>query len=399
MKIVFVGSLVDRETLKSLPDASVAGNKMQMGFVKGFIHAEVPTEVISVEPYGMWKGNDKPLFVNTKTYYDEDVEIRTLPYINVLGIKQLSIFANLLRNLWKIKTDDDLVIVVYNTMSMFALPVLWMSKLKKAKCASIVADLPLQRKKSVLHTIEDKLQQKLIDKFDVLITLTESITRDFAPGKPHITIEAGCDPNDYMKKTVVKQNKQTKDIVFSGTLNQLSGIELILEAMKRFKEESIKLHIYGDGPLRTLVQNVVHDCHNICYHGRVSNDEMLQIQQQADLLICPRCADDFTTKYTFPSKVLEYICAGVPVLSNKLEGIPKEYENYVNFSKSESPEDWAKEIYRILIENPGFYYEKASKARKTVLDKKSWNCHGKKIVDFFTNYLKDSKSGRINDKL
>lgn len=387
MRVIFVGSLVDRKTLECLPDASVAGNKMQMGFVKGFIHAGIPVNVISAEPHGMWKANKKPIIVKQKNYDDEGVRIRTIPYMNFWGIKQLSIFFNVFMRLWKIKREQELFFVVYNTMSMFAVPVLCMSKIKGAKSVAIVADLPLQGYKSFLQKIEDKQQQKLICKFDVLIPLTESIVRDFGKGKPYIVVEAGCNPNDYQKKVDMLQAKPIKDVVFSGTLNQLSGIELIISAMRKVNHKSIRLHIYGDGPLRTFVEKAVNECDNIFYHGHVSNDEMIQIQKKADLLVCPRCKDNFTTKYTFPSKILEYICSGVPVLSNRLEGIPVEYENYVNFSESELPEDWSRAIYRILIDNPEFYRAKACEARDYVLNKKSWDYHGDKIVAFFKQCL------------
>ena len=57
MNIVFVGSVVDKQSLELLPDASIAGNKMQLGFINGFINNNINTKVVTVEPHAMWKFN------------------------------------------------------------------------------------------------------------------------------------------------------------------------------------------------------------------------------------------------------------------------------------------------------------------------------------------------------
>ena len=122
---------------------------------------------------------------------------------------------------------------------------------------------------------------------------------------------------------------------------------------------------------------------NIIYHGVVTNDEMMKIQAKSDLLVCPRHFDEFTTKYTFPSKLLEYIIAGVPVLSNKLKGIPQEYEKYVTLSEYDDPLTWAKYINEILIDNPEKYKQKAIWALKESAEKKSWENQAKKVISLF----------------
>ena len=43
----------------------------------------------------------------------------------------------------------------------------------------------------------------------------------------------------------------------------------------------------------------------------------------------PRSADAEYTKYSFPSKTIEYLATGVPVVMNRLPGIPEEYEYFV----------------------------------------------------------------------
>ena len=80
-------------------------------------------------------------------------------------------------------------------------------------------------------------------------------------------------------------------------------------------------------------------------------------------------------------KILEYICSGVPVLSNRLPGIPSEYEQYINYTASESEADWAYAIDTILQpEQYAKYTEKARKARECVLVTKTWKRQVERVL-------------------
>lgn len=381
MNIIFVGSIVDRKTLTQLVDASVAGNKMQLGFVKGFIKNGIDTDVISVEAHAMWKYNQKPITVPAKTLKEGEALIQTISYINLPIIKQCCIYLNLLKQIKNRISSDKTILIVYNTMSMFALPVLKIASKYKCKAVAIVADLPIREKKNFIRKMEDKTQEKLISQFDGLIPLTKHIPEQFAPNIPYCVIEAGCNEENYSNDNEKYESRKSKKVVFSGTLNVLSGIELIIDAMQFVEGHDIELHIYGDGPLREVVNKATMN-KSVIYHGRVSNEQMLSIQKKADLLVCPRCADNYTTKYTFPSKILEYICAGVPVLSNRLMGIPDEYEEYINYSKSEDAEDWGNAIVDIVENNRAVYCEKAEKAKRKVLQTKTWEFQCKEVAAF-----------------
>lgn len=78
----------------------------------------------------------------------------------------------------------------------------------------------------------------------------------FAPSLPYCLIEAGYDPSDYLNiEHSIEGDKDSYmwNIVFSGTLNELSGIELIISAMDFIEDKNIILNIYGDGNLKNLV--------------------------------------------------------------------------------------------------------------------------------------------------
>lgn len=386
LNIVFVGSVINKQDLKFFSDASIAGNKMQLGFITGFQQNGVQVQVISVEPQKMWRFNKKPILIRHKNFFIENCHLDTIAYINLPVLKQFFLLINIYRTLNNYSFNKNTVIVVYNTMSFFALPVLKISKTKKCKNIAIVADLPIKKNKNIFRKFEDYLQEKLISKFDGLIPLTVNIAKDFAPTKPYCLVEAGFNPDDYINLTEICVRKHDSNkiwnIVFSGTLNELSGIELLISAMDLIKDKKIILNVYGDGELKSTVINASKKNDRICYHGKVGNDKMMIIQANSDLLICPRCSDNYTTKYTFPSKILEYMCVGVPVICNPLSGIPKEYDKYLCYCKSETREEWANTILNILGENYAMYKKNALEAKNNFIKEKTWNAQCKKVVKF-----------------
>ena len=56
--------------------------------------------------------------------------------------------------------------------------------------------------------------------------------------------------------------------------------------------------------------------------GCVTNDEIVRLQCEATLLVNPRPSDKEFCKYSFPSKTIEYMASGTPVLMTKLPGVP-----------------------------------------------------------------------------
>ena len=55
---------------------------------------------------------------------------------------------------------------------------------------------------------------------------------------------------------------------------------------------------------------------------------MLEYEKKATLLVNVRDDKDEFTKYSFPSKVIEYMLSGTPMFMTRLSGIPEEYYSY-----------------------------------------------------------------------
>ena len=88
------------------------------------------------------------------------------------------------------------------------------------------------------------------------------------------------------------------------------------------------MHIYGFGDFAPELEKIAREDARVCYKGRVSREEILEREREAALLVNVRNPKDEFTAYSFPSKTIEYMASGTPLLTSRLPGIPQEYFEY-----------------------------------------------------------------------
>lgn len=102
--------------------------------------------------------------------------------------------------------------------------------------------------------------------------------------------------------------------VYSGSLETHKGIVNFIEQIKRLGITWLKVHVYGDGPLRSVVENYAKQL--VIYHGRVSREQMMEVFAEADFTIIPSLCDE-----SFGRVVFESISSGCRVLAAKRGGL------------------------------------------------------------------------------
>ena len=71
-------------------------------------------------------------------------------------------------------------------------------------------------------------------------------------------------------------------------------------------------------------------------------------QLKATLLVNPRSTNEEYTKYSFPSKNMEYMVSDSPTLTCNLPGVPEEYQQYVYLIKDETVEGLTNTLRAVL---------------------------------------------------
>lgn len=213
----------------------------------------------------------------------------------------------------------------------------------RIKVISIVTDIPedvLQQK----NNFYAKAFQIILKYSDGFVFLTELANRDYnVANKPYAILEGIARKNEFIRE----DSKELK-CVYAGGLAKKYYVKQLAEAFAEIAKDNEYLYFFGDGECREDIITISQTCPKVKYMGTVDNKEIMKIETNADLLINPRPNIGTYTKYSFPSKIIEYMTSGTPILANKLDGIPEEFYNYMFLFDGYSYKEYALTLRRIL---------------------------------------------------
>lgn len=241
----------------------------------------------------------------------------------------------------------------------------------------IITDLP------GMLGVENKATRKTVmrmQNFDGYILLTEQMNEIVNPNhRPYIIMEGLCAsqlPELYL-------GKRRKVILYSGSLwKNDAGIEYLVQGFINAKLSEYELHLYGTGELVPWIEEISKEYPNVKYMGCVTNSEMVKIQSEVMLLVNPRPSKEEFCKYSFPSKTIEYMASGTPVLMTRLPGVPSEYFDYVYTIADETSEGMSKTLGIVLSKEEKDLKEFGACAREFVKEKKSQKRQSERVYEF-----------------
>jgi glycosyltransferase involved in cell wall biosynthesis len=399
LEIALVGTAISVEWCERSDACSSAGNRYQLGLIRGLESAlGHALHVLSVRPVVMHP-RSKTILDGGGTCRVGDLSVAKLvPFINRPVFKQFTILLSLVMQLsawlWRERGASKRVVLVYNCFSPFSLAVLGATRLWGGTPVAIVADLPHDVYdfkgvvRGLLQRIDFHIQTHVIRRFTAIIPLTRQIAQDYAPERPALVVEGGIQADEVEQTNALglqpasSQTTREKIILYSGALNAINGIDLLIRAFRLLPDPQYRLHVFGRGPMEPLLHEAAEQDKRILYGGVLPNSEIRRRQVQATVLVNPRPSDREITQYTFPSKLLEYIASGRPTVTTALPGIPEEYYPYVFLARDETPEGLASAIRGVCERDQIELTEFGERARQFVLGEKTWSRQGERIHDF-----------------
>jgi len=401
LKILFFGSVIKPEDCTKYLGPSVAGNKMQLGIIKGLKKIHPNISVVTEIPIAAYPRERRVIIKANNIEIEEDIKASAVPFINIFFLKQISMiicaFFVLLK--WSIRNKKEKkIIITFNPFPYISVPTILVSKFFNIKKVCIFADPPIEVVKRKLlgkmaKYIEIKSTEKNVKKYDGIVVLNKKAAEKYAPDIKYVLVDGGFDIDDKPKNKPGGQwlkysEGDIIDIVFSGGLYEYNGLINLVDAFKSIKNDYLRLNIYGEGPLKEYIKKVSQEDCRIVYHGNVSNDKMLIIQQNAGILINPRPIDDAISLYTFPSKMIEYMLSGTPVVTTKLNGLTSDYLDKVFVIENNSTEELRQGIEHVLSLEREQLIHKAREAREFIINNKTWELQSKKIYEFVNEIIK-----------
>lgn len=309
-----------------------ASNLHQQRLIEGLQRENGCMQVISAPFIGAWPVRSS-LAVFRGFQQPSQLKISYVPFRNFWGLRSISRALALCKPLEQFLSStrgSRRAIVVYapHTPFLYA-AVRAKQRDPELHICLIVPDLPqymnLNEKGRWFYDIckrfDIRLFQKWNQEVDSYLLLTKAMAEALQTGeRPFVTAEGISDTS-----VIHAPDKRSKTFVYAGKLVQRFGMERLLNAFALLDDPAYRLIICGDGEMRAAVEAAAQKDPRIEYAGHVSRFELNEIFCRAGALVNPRTGGEAYTRYSFPSKIIEYLQTGLPVVSNFLEGMPPVY--------------------------------------------------------------------------
>ena len=173
--------------------------------------------------------------------------------------------------------------------------------------------------------------------------------------------------------------KSPKIILYAGIINKRNGIEKFALHFNKLNLKDIELHIYGKGNSNLLRKLSLINA-KIKLHGFVSKMELEKAMNNCTAFINPKLLKIQGRESDFPSKILEYLKFGKPVISSKQIGIAPYYNDFLTYydpDNIQSLKDAISSCLNLNNEDAKIFRERLQEFQK----EHNWNSLAKKLCD------------------
>lgn len=400
-KVLFLGGFFYESEIARLSKGRIekAANKHQMALLNG-LASVCELSAISLPFVGTFPRSFKKGSVSALEFSPQDKAIRrlSLSFLNMPLVKSVSRLWSTVRLLKRfIQRVRPDAVIVYGAHSPFLLGALLVRRFVGLQnLCVVVTDLPeyMTQPRSrgrvfkIAKWLDSRLISMLLARFDRFILLAEPMyDRLKLNNKPFLVEEGIFHPpvGNESLKSVTHQSKQQNSklrILYAGGLSERNGITELLRAAD-LRRDDVELIICGTGDLEPQIRQKSQTECNIEFLGFLDDEALSEVSRSVDCFINPRqpTSGDFV-RYSFPSKTMEYLASGKPVICAVLPGMPSVYKEFVFELKSSGAEGICECIDDLLRAPPSQVKERALAGQDYVFRFKSSSASANRIVNF-----------------
>jgi glycosyltransferase involved in cell wall biosynthesis len=158
-------------------------------------------------------------------------------------------------------------------------------------------------------------------------------------------------------------NLDSPIVGYFGVIDERIDLELLHQTAKLLPSVSFVMI----GPLAKIGENDLPRENNIHYLGMRSYNELPAYLKAFDIAMMPFALND-ATKFISPTKTLEYMAAGRPIISTKITDVVTDYSNCVHLI--DTAHDFAQTISDVLANKDQFLFQEKY---RNILQNTSWD--------------------------
>lgn len=242
---------------------------------------------------------------------------------------------------------------------------------KKEKLPLVLTEHSSYMNSEKLSASVYKRATKTYDFCSAIISVSDSLRKNIKKitGYDSYVIQNIANIGDY--KEIVKADKDSFVFAASGQLIRRKGFDVLIEAFSILanKYDNVYLKIFGDGPERRKLKNIVKK-KNICqcveFYGEYEKKDICKLYSECDAFVLP------SRKETFGVVYIEALAMGLPVIATRCGG----------------PENFITERFGYIVEKDNVN-ELANAMMKIINEKERFNKYD------MQNYVKENFSADI----
>ena len=389
MNILFVGKFFPPKVEKTVladtrGEAVFSDHNFEMSLLSGLAAqgTDVCVRAVTVPYVYSYPHNNRRAFIRREVYTDANgVPVYSAGFCNIVVINQFARRAAarraILRELSKFEGDE--VTVIVNTPVPELSGAVMDARRRTSKRLTTAVVVPDVREclvdmssdatslKGRLVRRINRRNARLSAQYDRYIFLTAAMNDFYKADPGNVMVMEGLLDEKRVRQAVIDPDASlpptsAKEIIlYAGTLNRIFGVTDLVDMFEKAAFPNTELWICGNGDAEAYIR-----------------------ERAATILVNPRTAAGEYTRYSFPSKTIEYLLAGKTVVMNRLPGIPAEYDRYVRYPKDESAEAWADTLRAVMAEDPDTRAARDKAGRDFILSSKTARAQCARIVSFLS---------------
>jgi glycosyltransferase involved in cell wall biosynthesis len=229
----------------------------------------------------------------------------------------------------------------------------------------------------------------IISKSNAITTVSYANKRrliDLGLKKEMITvIPNGVNLSQFKTKSILGENRDKIDIVWIGKINEIKGLEYLIQAMVTVIDihPNSNLTLIGDGPLKQKYEKLTFDLSlnkNIVFAGSIKNNKIPDYLEDKDIFVLPSLSEGL------PLAIIEAMAASKPIITSNVGGISDLVDDGVNgiLIDSKNPDLLAEKIC-YLIENPKIRKNMGIESRKKIEKNFTWDKIINNLIQIYEN--------------
>jgi glycosyltransferase involved in cell wall biosynthesis len=343
LRIVWAGPLQSERSLLHGTAPHPASMRWQRTYIGGLRQTGVYVRWIGHDPHRAWPWG--PLFA-TAGRGAIDVSASAVPYINAPMVRTASLTRGYGRAVVDaVKAIDAHAVVSYNVNP-------WIASAASAASAHGVPWIP------IVLDFNDPARDgwasfRVATAGSAGVAFVSHWAFDHAPVTCKHLLSPAVVPRCPIAPSEHSANAAKRTILYAGARSRAGGVDRLIAAMSLLRTPDVQLVMTGQGKgYDPEIAKMTSESDRVRDLGMVTESELEQLAFSADALVNPRPVQSDDSCMNFPSKVLDYMSYGRPIVSTRAPGLGPAFDDVLVFSEGDDPQQLARAIDRVLGWSP-----------------------------------------------